>query len=682
MSNDDAHQRSEGQPDEEGFLPESDQGAVPRRRILQAGAAGAAAAAIAASGIASGPAFGLGGGETARDDAFNAGAAADAVRRPNFLFVMVDQERFAPPYESDRLKAWRDQYLRSQNMLAANGVTMMNHSIMSTACVPSRTSLFTGQYPSLHGCTQTDGGAKEAVEWDMFWLHENTVPTMGNYFREAGYRTYYKGKWHVAESSIFVPGSHVLLMNTFDDRGNRDRRKEDIYLKANLLDPFGFDGWIGPEPHPTAPFNVGRLSASSAASGTSGRDAAISEMVVEQLEALNQDRNNQPWLLVASMIDPHDIALFGVQAALAAFLYQQGLGQRCQPISGPAFVNAETTPPADQLFDTTLWPQVRDDNLRGKPSCHASNRDAYRNYMQGIKRLDVYSRYYYTLQQRVDDQIFKILEALKRTRFYQDTIVVYTSDHGEYLGAHQLHQKWYSAYEEVTHVPCIISNPRLFPTPRTVEAVTNHADLIPTMLGLAGIDPEPIRQRLAPAFTDAQPLVGRNLTDLLTGRVSSDQVLDPVFYMTSDDMSNGQNQFNWIGYPYKSVVMPNNIETVVVWFEGELWKYSRYFDTPQFWTNNERVGCAVDNFVKDVTANKPEGIYVVPTVQVVKRRPRPVEWEMYNVTQDPGELRNLAGNLRFLRQERALREILQAQACEKRLQPTYGSELGAEVPVC
>src|SRR5690348_17799240 len=57
--------------------------------------------------------------------------------------------------------------------------TTLFRSIMTSACVPSRTSIFTGQYPSLHGNTQTPGAAKGNIEADMYWLDPNTVPTMG-----------------------------------------------------------------------------------------------------------------------------------------------------------------------------------------------------------------------------------------------------------------------------------------------------------------------------------------------------------------------------------------------------------------------------------------------------------------------------------------------------------------------
>ena len=90
-----------------------------------------------------------------------------------------------------------------------------------------------------------------------------------------------------------------------------------------------------------------------------------------------------------------------------------------------------------------------------------------------------------------------------------------------------MHQKWYTAYDEAIRVPLIIYNKKLFPKPRSVDALTSHIDLLPTLLGLAGIDPEPLRQELAQDHSDALPLVGRNLAPLVLGAVNQASVNAP-----------------------------------------------------------------------------------------------------------------------------------------------------------
>src|SRR5690348_3924646 len=104
----------------------SEPGGIPRRRFLQAGAA---AAAVAATGIHGASAFA---GENGNNDAGNGeggngGGGGGFPGRPNFLFIMVDEQRYPVPYESKQLADWRAQYLRGQNMLMANGVSLTKH---------------------------------------------------------------------------------------------------------------------------------------------------------------------------------------------------------------------------------------------------------------------------------------------------------------------------------------------------------------------------------------------------------------------------------------------------------------------------------------------------------------------------------------------------------------------------
>ena len=152
------------------------------------------------------------------------------------------------------------------------------------------------------------------------------------------------------------------------------------------------------------------------------------QQVVDQIEAFDRDRrNNDPWLLVSSFVDPHDIAIYGMQAWLATWLADHGRGQKCGPISPLDLSNdLPDVPLARDLFNQRLFLQTLNDNLALKPSCQASNQQAYSDYMSRIPNLPEYLRYYYTLQQRVDDQMFRVLNALKRSRFYEDTIVVFT----------------------------------------------------------------------------------------------------------------------------------------------------------------------------------------------------------------------------------------------------------------
>lgn len=158
-----------------------------------------------------------------------------------------------------------------------------------------------------------------------------------------------------------------------------------------------------------------------------------------------------------------------------------------------------------------------------------------------------------------------VLDALAAEPANQrDTIVLFLSDHGALLGSHGgMFQKWYTAYEEAIRVPFVVHSPTLFNTAVNLDIMTSHADILPTMLGLAGLDADAICEELSRTHNEAQPLVGRDLSGVIFGEVDPSTISDPVYFMTDDDVGRGSNQNNWMGMPYQSVVQPNNLETVI-----------------------------------------------------------------------------------------------------------------------
>jgi choline-sulfatase len=236
------------------------------------------------------------------------------------------------------------------------------------------------------------------------------------------------------------------------------------------------------------------------------------------------------------------------------------------------------------------------------------------------------------------------------------------------MGSHaDMHQKWYTAYDEALRVPLIISNPKLFPHERAVQTLTSHVDLLPTLLGLAGCNAEDLRQQLTHDYSDALPLVGRNLSPLVLGQVD-------------DDLSRGLNQDNWTGIAYNSVVQPNHIESVIVQLaDGKIWKYACYFDNPQFWSSPGNPGDAgVEDVILEEDGPRPtqDGAYTVPCRLTVKHTPVADEFEMYNVSDGPMELNNLSGNPTYTAQQSTLAARLAQQCDEKRLQPSSGTVPG------
>jgi choline-sulfatase len=94
------------------------------------------------------------------------------------------------------------------------------------------------------------------------------------------------------------------------------------------------------------------------------------------------------------------------------------------------------------------------------------------------------------------------------------------------------------AYEEALRVPFIISSPLLPGGARELDIPTNHADLIPTLLGLAGIDPADALAELQAGHVDARPLVGRDLADAIRA-ANPTAPSEPVLFTTDDEISEG-----------------------------------------------------------------------------------------------------------------------------------------------
>lgn len=129
-------------------------------------------------------------------------------------------------------------------------------------------------------------------------------------------------------------------------------------------------------------------------------------------------------------------------------------------------------------------------------------------------------RYYAYLVHMVDQHIGRVLAALRDSGQGDDTIVLFAADHGEYGGAHgMLMEKWHTAYAEMLHVPLVVHSAGINAEPnmKQCDTLTSHVDLLPTILGLAGVDAERrawIRRRLQ--IRNVVPeLVGSDLAPLI-----------------------------------------------------------------------------------------------------------------------------------------------------------------------
>ncbi len=463
-------------------------------------------------------------------------------RRPNFLLLLVDEQRYPTCYESRALLDFRRTELPTQELLRSQGIEWHRHYVASTACAPSRASLFTGHYPSFHGVTQTDGAAKSSDDPKMHWLDPDGVPTMGDLFRAAGYRTLYHGKWHVSHADLMDPEGRALAST--DKRGKPLSGNVAAYQDAGRLEPFGFSGWIGPEPHGAEPGNSGLR-----------RDPFFAGQAIASLDALEEERRRgdlPPWLMVCSLVNPHDIVLFGLAWLRVRALFKDA----SVPFVEPA--------------------PTRGEDLGTKPRCQASFVKTYPRMLAPQPTIGLYRQFYYYLHKVVDLELRRVYERLLSSPFFEDTIVIFTSDHGELLGAHGgLHQKWHNAYEEAIRVPLIFAGPPLGDGPRHVNRLTSHVDLLPTMLALAGVEAQHVLGAVSRQHRLAHALPGRDLSALLR-EPAAFLPDEAVYFMTEDEVSEGTRTRGALGWQFEPVAQPNHVEAVVARLEGRLWKYACY----------------------------------------------------------------------------------------------------------
>ena len=535
--------------------------------------------------------------------------------QPDVIVILTDQERAAPPYEDASLRAWRDRALPGRRWFAEHGVTFARHYTGSLACVPSRPTLFTGQYPDVHGVTQTDGLGKDADDSAMRWLPVGEVPTLGHWFRLAGYDTTYHGKWHLSHADLHDTDTGGSLA-TNDDAGNVDEAAVQTYLDANPLDHYGFSDWIGPEPHGGSWANSGlRRDPLTAARAVSWLDDRYARRRLGDPTAL------RPFLLVASFVNPHDIVLF------PAWTRNHPLGE-------------------DDPYDTpeVAPPPTATEDLSTKPATQRAYRDAYTSgyapIAEGVYEEygDVYRRWYHRFHAEVDRHIDAVRRAVTDGGS-NDALLVLSADHGELLGAHGgLHQKWFNAYEETVRLPFVVVRIGTDATSTRVvdDAATSHVDLVPTLVAATGADVDALAAQLKSTFTTVHPLPGADLLSVVDGGSAAPLADRTVYLITRDNILEGDTGASAVARALGLGAAPpptmlvqlvgtaTNVEAIVTRLDVRWWKLVRTFDDPATWT---------EPFVRTLTSNDPDDHRYRSEVLAD-------EWELYDLTTDPAEAVN------------------------------------------
>jgi len=350
-----------------------------------------------------------------------AAAAQPAAERPNILYIMTDQQH------AGMMSCAGNPWLRTPAMdsLAASGVRFELAYSSNPVCMPARTSMMTGHYPSRFDM-RSNGPAKVPKE--------TLANSLGQVFRRANYRTVFGGKTHWPE-----PMNPQTVGFEYITRDERD--------------------------------------------GLAGACAAFL-----------REKQERPFLLVASFINPHDICYMAIDAytkanQLPAMYPQSRVERQCV-----AEASRRPAGASEEEFIRKLCPPL--------PANHAPTADepaalgryggfrgwARKNWKEEDWRLHRWA--YCRLTERVDAEIGRVLAALRETGLDRNTLVLFSSDHGDMDSAHGFEHKSLP-FEESARVPFILSWPGRTPAGRVdrKHLVSSCVDLMPTLCDYAGIRP-------------------------------------------------------------------------------------------------------------------------------------------------------------------------------------------------
>jgi choline-sulfatase len=493
-------------------------------------------------------------------------------RKPSFMIVITDQQS-GHPYWPER---WEEEHLPAMRWLKSHGVNFQRAYTNSCTCSPARVTMLSGLYPAQHGVTEVlefdnitriyedmtfpgegesgggkgksqDQGGKPTLNAQALALNvkerrqrgmPSNIQNLAKVLRTAGYNVVFKGKWHLTKPAQFVndpaKGIHQKYWTETD--------------VEQLAERYGFDGW-------TMPDAGDNLAIANMGGGTTNNDqrfidghgqaAKYGQVPYGPLERASVTRfletydSDQPFCLIVSLVNPHDVLAYpgtGAAAVNGVPLYQAG------GYNEKDFVHL----PIDR-------PPTWNEDLSTKPRAQAEFR-VVSNAGTGLITEDDadaqlgYCRFYAYLCKHVDEQILQVLEALRRSRFADDTFIVRTSDHGDMAMAHGLQrQKMFNIYEETLNVPLIISHPHLFDGGRESDALVSLIDLLPTLANLAGV-PD----------LDRWVLKGKDLSPILSNPQA--EVQDFVHF-TYEDL-------------YFFVPSASHIRAIV----EPRWKYAVYYD--------------------------------------------------------------------------------------------------------
>ncbi|KAA1260921.1 Choline-sulfatase [Rubripirellula obstinata] len=383
-----------------------------------------------------------------------ANAADQQNSRPNVLLICVDDLR-------PELNCYGASYIQSPNIdeLASSGTLFSRHYVQAPTCGASRSALLTGKYGGSSNFTLLKRAERISAGQDV-------LPSMPEWFKQNGYTTVSVGK------VSHHPGG----------RGGPDWNDPSKPEMPNAWDkhllPFGQwkhpRGWMHGLAHGeirTKGSNNTDVFQSAEGDDSIYPDGPSIDESLRQLDALNNDKS-KPFFLAVGILRPH--LPFGAPAKYMGAYRDITL----PPIPHPQKPSGKTTwHRSGEFMNYNLW---------GK------------NPNEDAKFADQVRRHYAACVSYADAQVGKLVQSLKASGAWENTIVVLWGDHGYHLGEHAIWGK-HALFEESLHSPLIIRTPDMQRQQKKTDGIVESIDLFPTLCELANLP--------APGFVEGVSLV-------------------------------------------------------------------------------------------------------------------------------------------------------------------------------
>jgi arylsulfatase A-like enzyme len=407
-----------------------------------------------------------------KSKAKKAGAVSDAA--PNLLFIMTDQQRW------DALSYSGNKNISTPNIdrLAREGAYFANAYSGSPVCVPARAVILTGASIETVRIRQNQDYKDPTAGADL--------PTFDNILSKQGYYSEYWGKWHVPMKYGATYSLPVRPINTHEIPGVPSETEAfRTYLKTR--------GLVGKAPGPGEALDeYGRVYKPVPLDTAAG-----SQTEPSQTEYYGVARTGPDATLTAFTGDETITALERAHKAGKPFSITASFGPPHPPLIVPEPYYSKF--PADKL----PVPASIDDPMTDSPYRRRAHEPETMRRFRNPGNVRQMKQIYYGMVAEVDEWVGRIMKRLTDLGLDKNTLVVFTSDHGEMLGDHGMHSKMIFL-EGSAHIPLILWMPGRIPAGKKVAEPVGHLDLMPTILDYLG----------APA----QKCDGQSLRGLVEGR--------------------------------------------------------------------------------------------------------------------------------------------------------------------